>query len=106
MTRLWLGLKCGSGDGYNLSASSDLYGSPTPLSPAPSGAFVAIICNMDKMAVLLDRLTKVQNHVEQGALHIAEQKQRLADLRRDGHDTTEARALLDTLKLRSRTRTD
>jgi hypothetical protein len=52
---------------------------------------------MDKMAVLLKHLAQAQRHVAQGAVLIAEQKQRIADMRRSGQDAAGSEALLNSL---------
>jgi hypothetical protein len=52
---------------------------------------------MDKMAVLLKYLAQAQQHVAQGAVLIAEQKQRIADMRRSGQHTAGSEALLNSL---------
>ena len=45
--------------------------------------------------MLLRHLEQAERHVALGKRHIADQEQRVADLARSGHDTTEARKLLD-----------
>jgi hypothetical protein len=40
-------------------------------------------------------LEEAERHVAQGERHIAEQEERIGDLARHGHDTTEARRLLN-----------
>jgi hypothetical protein len=52
---------------------------------------------MEDMATLLKHLARAQQHVAQGEILIAEQKQRIADLRRDGHDTSVSESLLKTM---------
>jgi hypothetical protein len=49
---------------------------------------------MDR-AMQLRHLEEAERHVAQGERHIAEQEERIADLARHGHDTTEARRLLN-----------
>jgi hypothetical protein len=49
---------------------------------------------MDR-AMLQRLLTQAERHVAQGVKHIADQEQIVADLGRSGHDTKEARKLLD-----------
>lgn len=44
--------------------------------------------------MLLDHLKQVEQHVALGKGHVALQQRLIADLDRDGHDTTDARALL------------
>jgi hypothetical protein len=51
---------------------------------------------MDKTAMLLDHLTQAQQLVAEGEARIAQQKRRIAELRRDGHDTSRAEELLKT----------
>ena len=48
---------------------------------------------MDR-AMLLDHLKQAQRHIAEGKEHIAKQREIVAELERDGHDTTEARRLL------------
>jgi hypothetical protein len=52
---------------------------------------------MEKTAVLLKHLAQAQQHVAQGAVLIAEQKKRIADMRRSGQDTAGSEALLKSL---------
>jgi hypothetical protein len=49
---------------------------------------------MDR-ATLREQLAQTERHVAHGARHIADQEQIATDLARLGHDTTEARKLLD-----------
>jgi Spy/CpxP family protein refolding chaperone len=49
---------------------------------------------MDK-AMLLDHLEKARRHVAEGELHLAHQRELVAKLGRDGHDTKDARQLLE-----------
>jgi hypothetical protein len=51
---------------------------------------------MDKTAMLL-KLAQAQQHLAHGAVLIAEQKQRIANLRRAGNDTTGSEAVLNSL---------
>ena len=48
---------------------------------------------MDR-AILLERLEQAEHHVAKGVRCIASQRTVVADLERNGHDTTLARALL------------
>lgn len=48
---------------------------------------------MDRHAISA-HLEQAEHHVRQGAVHVANQRNLIADLDRDGHDTTDARALL------------
>jgi hypothetical protein len=43
----------------------------------------------------LSHLEQAERHVAQGKRHIAEQEERIAEIARRGHDTAEARKLLD-----------
>jgi hypothetical protein len=43
----------------------------------------------------LRHLEQAERHIALGKRHIADQEQLVADLARSGHDTTEARKLLD-----------
>jgi hypothetical protein len=52
---------------------------------------------MDKTAVLLKHLAQAQQHVAQGAVLIAEQKKRIADMRRSGQDTAGSESLLNSM---------
>jgi hypothetical protein len=52
---------------------------------------------MDR-AMLLDHLDQAEGHVTQGEQHIAAVRERIAELTRDGHDTTLATDLLATLE--------
>ena len=45
-----------------------------------------------------DPLTQAHRHVREGEQRVADQRQRLAQLAQDGHDTTEAERLLATLE--------
>jgi Fe2+ or Zn2+ uptake regulation protein len=45
-----------------------------------------------------DHLTQAQRHVREGEQRVADQRQRIAQLAADGHDTTDAEALLATLE--------
>jgi len=49
---------------------------------------------MDR-AMHVQHLEEAERHIAQGKRHIVEQEDRIANLARDGHDTTEARKLLD-----------
>ena len=49
---------------------------------------------MDR-AMELRHLEEARRHIAQGERHIAEQEIRITDLARQGHDTTQARRLLD-----------
>jgi hypothetical protein len=48
---------------------------------------------MDRV-FLTNRLYQAERHVASGERHIARQHDLIAELQRDGHDTTEAKALL------------
>jgi hypothetical protein len=50
------------------------------------------------MGMIRDHLALAERHVAQGRQHIAHQKQIIANLENGGHDTTEARKLLDTFR--------
>jgi hypothetical protein len=52
---------------------------------------------MDR-AALLQHLAQAEHHVAEGRRHLARQEELIAELDRDGHDTTEARKLLATLR--------
>jgi hypothetical protein len=43
-------------------------------------------------------LALAESHVQEGQRHIEDQQRILAELERDGHDTTEARRLLSVLE--------
>lgn len=47
---------------------------------------------------LLQQLVEAERHIAQSEEHISTQEGLIAELDRDGHDTTEARAILDTLR--------
>ena len=51
---------------------------------------------MDQRA-LQRRLAQADRHVARGIVHLARQQELIAELDRAGHDTEEARAILDTL---------
>jgi len=46
--------------------------------------------------MLFEHLAQARRHVAEGVIRISEQKGLIAELQRDGHDTTEAQKLLDT----------
>ena len=48
---------------------------------------------MDR-AVILQHLKQAEGHVRQGEIHVTNQRLLVETLERDGHDTTQARALL------------
>jgi uncharacterized protein YhaN len=48
-------------------------------------------------ALLAKHLEEAERQVAQGKDHIAKQQAIIADLERDGHDTRQARTLLETL---------
>jgi hypothetical protein len=52
---------------------------------------------MDR-TILLQHLAEAKRHVAQGEAHLAKQEAIVAELDRDGHDTTAARAVLATLR--------
>jgi hypothetical protein len=52
---------------------------------------------MEQRTTFLQRLAQAQQQLAHGAVLIAEQEQRIADLRRGGHDTSGSEALLNTL---------
>lgn len=43
---------------------------------------------------LEENLAMVEGHVAEGEIHLLRQRRLISDLRRDGHDTTQARGLL------------
>ena len=45
--------------------------------------------------MLLRHLAKANEHVEKGERHVSRQRELLAELERDGHDTTRAKQLLE-----------
>ncbi len=45
--------------------------------------------------MLLEHLAKANEHVELGERHVRRQRELVAELERDGHDTREARKLLE-----------
>lgn len=45
-----------------------------------------------------DHLAQAKRHVAEGERHVADQIARIAQLERDGHDTTQAEAFLKTLE--------
>src|SRR5215471_18386455 len=51
---------------------------------------------MDQGA-LQQHLAQAERHIAQGVVHLARQRALIAELDRAGHDTEEARAILDTL---------
>ncbi|MGV7218554.1 hypothetical protein, partial [Bradyrhizobium sp. UFLA05-112] len=53
--------------------------------------------NMDR-AIRLAELAEAEKRVALGERHIVQQEQRIAELDRDGHDTRDAFALLDTFR--------
>jgi hypothetical protein len=52
---------------------------------------------MDR-AVLIQHLAKAKQHAARGRQHLVRQEELIAELDRDGHDTTEARKVLATLR--------
>ena len=48
--------------------------------------------------IQLAHLEEAERHVAQGERHIVEQENRIADLDRYGHDTAQARRLLETFR--------
>ena len=44
--------------------------------------------------LLEEHLAMVERHVAEGEVHLLRQRQLVSDLRRDGHDTTQAEGLL------------
>ncbi|MHC2465553.1 hypothetical protein [Bradyrhizobium embrapense] len=53
---------------------------------------------MDRV-ILEQHLALAERHAAQGRQHVARQENLIAELDRDGHDTTEARKVLDTLRI-------
>ncbi|WP_050405829.1 hypothetical protein [Bradyrhizobium embrapense] len=53
---------------------------------------------MDRV-ILEQYLALAERHAAQGRQHVARQENLIAELDRDGHDTTEARKVLDTLRI-------
>ncbi|MHC2256100.1 hypothetical protein ACVILK_005792 [Bradyrhizobium embrapense] len=53
---------------------------------------------MDRV-ILEQHLALAERHAAQGKQHVARQENLIAELDRDGHDTTEARKVLDTLRI-------
>lgn len=49
-------------------------------------------------AMLLQHLALAERHISQGETHLAKQEALISTLDRDGHDTTEAWALLTTMR--------
>jgi len=47
--------------------------------------------------VLQQHLAQAERHIAQGVVHLARQRVLIAELHRAGHDTDEARAILDSL---------
>ena len=47
--------------------------------------------------VLQQHLAQAERHIAQGVVHLARQRALIAELHRAGHDTDEARAILDSL---------
>jgi hypothetical protein len=47
---------------------------------------------------LIDHLAAVERHIALGRSHLARQEALIAELDRDGHDTTDAIAILATLR--------
>ena len=56
-----------------------------------------VSCDMDRETLLRD-LTSAGQHVAQSEAHILKQEALIAELDRDGHDTSVARALLDGMR--------
>jgi len=52
---------------------------------------------MDR-AILLEHLDQARRHAVLGKHHLARQEQLIAELDRDGHDTTAAMSVLETLR--------
>jgi Spy/CpxP family protein refolding chaperone len=44
--------------------------------------------------MLLDHLAQARRHVAQGEQHVMRQRELVAEMERDGHDTAQSRALL------------
>jgi hypothetical protein len=51
---------------------------------------------MDQWA-LQQHLVEIERHIARGVVHLARQRELIAELDRAGHDTEEARAILDSL---------
>ncbi len=51
-----------------------------------------------KRALLLQHLAQAERHVAEGERHLVRQEELIAELDRDGHDTKDARAILQTLR--------
>jgi len=56
---------------------------------------------MDR-AIQLQHHAEAERHVAEGRAHVARQREIVLQLERDGHDTTEARKLLDTFEVTQR----
>ena len=61
------------------------------------GRFIGAVRQMDR-ARLLERLAQAEHHISVGELHMAKQQALIAELERDGHDTTQPRDLLATFR--------
>ena len=48
---------------------------------------------------MADYLAKVERHVAQGERHSARQREIIAELDRDGHDTAQSKALVATFEI-------
>src|SRR5215475_14165265 len=55
-----------------------------------------VACGMDQ-AELQQHLAQTEQHIAQGVAHLARQRALIVELGRAGHDTEEARAILDSL---------
>lgn len=55
-----------------------------------------VVRSMDQEA-LQQHLAQIERHIAQGVVHLARQRALIAELDRAGHDTGQARAILDTL---------
>ncbi|MEY9199401.1 bifunctional non-homologous end joining protein LigD [Sinorhizobium fredii] len=53
---------------------------------------------MDELALIEKHLAKAERHVAEGEEHVARQTNILAELERNGHDTKQARELLETFR--------
>jgi hypothetical protein len=58
---------------------------------------------MDR-AIIQDHLAQAERHVSQGERHLSRQREIIADLERDGHDSSVAQALSRTNGLLRRAR--
>lgn len=67
-----------------------------PVSPAKRASPSVMVCSMNHWA-LLQNLAQAERHIAEGVVHLARQESLIADLDRAGHDSDEARTILDTL---------